>query len=271
MARRKGETFPSDHRRWFRVAEDILDDETLNSVDPDVFRFYFRLLAMLNRTKARDGKIVLDRFALNACAMREQRRHALRVARAGAEAGLYRLSEDGEQVSIHVSKWAKFQELAPTKPRRRPNESPATTPTPKTTPTPTKRDSPSRQGSLLDRGGESGTPEAKAEAAWPAIRSAFAEHGKQLREGLGKDRRRQIAARIRDGATEVELVAAVHGYVVKHRGLAPDRNGYDPSQWFEPDTVFKATGFSARVEAGMGPRDLARVRPKTPSRSVGAW
>lgn len=126
MARKPGETFPSDHRRWFRLYEDLLDDPALNGVSADVFRFYVRLLAMLNRTKQRDGKIRFDRFALNACAMREQRRHALAVARSGAEAGLFTLSEEGADVLIQVPKWAELQGVAPAEPQRDPSGAPPT-------------------------------------------------------------------------------------------------------------------------------------------------
>ena len=59
MARRKGEIFPSDHRRYFRVMEDVLDNTKLACASADVFRFYIRLLAMLNRTKSHSGEIAL--------------------------------------------------------------------------------------------------------------------------------------------------------------------------------------------------------------------
>lgn len=136
MARKPGERFPSDHRRWFRVMEDILDDPKLENCSPDVFRFYFRLLAMLNRTKSRDGSISLGRRALNSAAGREQLRHSLRVARSGAEAGLYRLCVDGEQALITVSKWPELQYIAPTEPRRSPNDPPVTKTKTKTTTAP---------------------------------------------------------------------------------------------------------------------------------------
>lgn len=144
MARRPGERFPSDHRRWFRVAEDILDDPKLARVSADVFRFYLRLLAMLNRTKSRDGTIRLDRFALNACAMREQRRHALAIARSGADTGLYGICEDGQSVTISVPNWLKFQQLAPETPHQAPSVTPRPTPTPTPTPTQAERPAPGR-------------------------------------------------------------------------------------------------------------------------------
>ena len=81
----------------------------------------------------------------NACAMREQRRHALRVASEGAEAGLYRLSEDGAHVVIAVSKWPELQELAPAPPQQHPSSTPATKTKTKTTPK-TKTNSPPSEG-----------------------------------------------------------------------------------------------------------------------------
>ena len=125
MARRKGETFPSDGRRWFKVFEDILDDPKLVDCSADVFRFYFRLLAMLNRTKNKNGRITLGRLALNLCAGREQLRHSLRVARSGADAGLYALSEEGLQTVITVPKWAEMKGTAPKVPRPAPASAPA--------------------------------------------------------------------------------------------------------------------------------------------------
>ena len=109
--------FPDDGRAWFRVTSDLLDDPKLNGdCSADVFRFYLRLLAMLNRTRNTTGTIALDRRALNSCAVREQHRHALRVARAGALRNLYTLSTDGLQTLITVPKWPEIQGIAsPTK------------------------------------------------------------------------------------------------------------------------------------------------------------
>ena len=152
-------TYPSDHRRWFRVMEDILDDPKLgDGVSADVFRFYFRLLAMLNRTKSRDGAITLGRRALNLCAGREQLRHSLRVARGGALAGLYTLSVDGAQTLITVPNWPNRQEYAPAKLRPDSGETPATTP--KTTP---KTNTPPRSA----RGGHSPPPDPFQESLIP--------------------------------------------------------------------------------------------------------
>jgi len=259
MARKPGEVFPSDRRRWFRLYEDLLDDPALNSVAPDVFRFYVRLLAMLNRTKQRDGTIRFDRFALNACAMREQRRHALSVARSGAEAGLFTLSEEGADVLIQVPKWAELQGVAPAEPRRDPSRTPPTktktkTKT-KTTPKPPSPSAPAAAASRGSRRSRSVKIDPRVLEVWPRIREAFAAHGRSLGEQPGADRSKLIAARLDEGATEGDLVAAVHGYVNFHGALA-ERDGFDARKYFRPSTVFKRDGFSDRVELGAQGRSL---------------
>lgn len=137
MARRKGEEYPSDHRRWFRVMEDILDDPKLDDELPaDVFRFYFRLLAMLNRTKAKDGVVTLTRRAMGLCSGRSQHRYSLKLASVGEVAGLYTMRTEGERTTFTVPNWAEHQGFAPAPPQPDPNETPPPNPTPKTTPTP---------------------------------------------------------------------------------------------------------------------------------------
>lgn len=86
------------------------------------------------------------------------------------------------------------------------------------------------------------------------VRAAFAEHGTTLGESIGADRADLIAKRLDAGATPDDLVAAVHGYV-RQNGLEP-RGDFDPRRFFRPQTVFKAEGFSDRVDAGRGPRPI---------------
>lgn len=69
---------------------------------------------------------------------------------------------------------------------------------------------------------------------------------------IGCDRAALIAKRINEGATTEDLVAAVHGYV-RTNGLEP-RGDFDPRRFLQPQTIFKAEGFSDRVDAGRGPR-----------------
>ena len=116
--------------------EDILDDPKLEQCSPDEFRFFFRLLAMLNRTKSRDGEIELTHAALRLLSGREQLRAAVAVWRRGNEAGLWRIRAEGPRNFTCVPKWPKVQELAPKLPPKAPEEIPPPTPTPTPTPTP---------------------------------------------------------------------------------------------------------------------------------------
>ena len=138
MARKKGEIFPSDHRRYFLVMEDILDCDKLDRCSADVFRFYIRVLAMLNRSKSKDGNIRLNRSSLRVCAGRTKLKAALEIAKSGAELGLFSLSHGGEVevmsrpcggdvTVIHVPKWAKIQGLSPP-PNPNPNPNPIVPP-----------------------------------------------------------------------------------------------------------------------------------------------
>lgn len=224
-------TYPSDHRRYFHVLEDILDSPKLrDEVSADVFRFYIRLLAMLNRTKSRDGSINLGRRALNLCAGREQRRHSLAIARGGAVAGLYTLSVDGEQALIRVPNWAKHQGYTPTTLRPDSDETPPPNPVPNPTPTtppisPPKSDKP-------------GSPEAKAREAWPELRRAAAAYGVGWGKTPGSAQVKIIADRIKaDGLNEDQLEAIIHGYIAL-RGTTPD-DRFDPLKHLYPSTLYR--------------------------------
>jgi len=260
--RKQGEQFPSDHRRWFRVTEDILDDPKLDDDLPaDVFRAFMRILAMLNRTKSRDGILALSRRAASLVAGRERFGAALARLRHGADAGLYTLRCENGKTVIEVAKWPKHQGFAPTAPQQEPAETPAPTPTP----TPTPKEESGSQGPLFNSQSQrSNAKKLKSHgqvlAAWPAIRSAFAEHDGKLSEEPGPDRIGLISKRLSEGRSETELVAAVHGYVVFHRGLEPCEDGFDPRQYFTVGRIFRAEGFSDLVDLGMGPRDAIPPR-----------
>lgn len=105
-----------------------------------------------------------------------------------------------------------------------------------------------------------GQVDPRVEAAWPAIRAAFAEHGTQLGESIALDRSKLIAKRIDAGATPDDLVAAVHGYA---RSGLEKRGDYDPARYFRPQTIFKEDGFSDRVDAGRGPRPVRSTISQT--------
>ena len=130
--------FPSDHRPWFRCLTDILHDEKLNGgCPPAVAWAYIRLLAMLQQTGSRDGKISLDHRALAFLTCRAQHRHALSIARALEEHSLCTLSARGVHVELTVSKWAEIQGFAPplrveeSRVDKKPPLSPPKAPTPK--------------------------------------------------------------------------------------------------------------------------------------------
>ena len=111
----------------------------------------------------------------------------------------------------------------------------------------------------------------RVEEAWPAIRSAFAEHGCQLGERVGHDRAELIAKRLDEGATPEDLVAAVHGYVHIHDGLKADpKSGFNPRKWFQPKTVFKHEAFSDRVDAGRS-RNVRRLDDERMARLKERW
>lgn len=131
MTRKKHGSYPSEHRRYFRVQEDILDDPKLDDELPaDVFRFYFRLLAMLNRTKSKDGSIVLSKRALCLLAGRERHGYALATASSGAVAELYSLSHRDGKTFVTVPKWAENQGFARTGFGSDSDEIPVPNPTP---------------------------------------------------------------------------------------------------------------------------------------------
>ena len=162
------------------MLEDILDSPKLrDDVSADVFRFYIRLLAMLNRTKSRDGKINLGRRAINLCAGREQLRHSLAVARGGAVAGLYTLSVDGEQALITVPNWAKHQGFTPARLRSDSGETPPPNPNPNPNPTTAPKRAEARQPPTLDgfvRMLKGEIPTGLGGETWPSPAAWFEEH-----------------------------------------------------------------------------------------------
>lgn len=113
--------YPSDATGWFRLYyDDLLDNPVFEQESAEVFRFYINLMALLKRTRSRDGRILLSRRALTRCAVREKYRAALKIAREGAKAGLWEIlseSEDGSETLIEFPNWAKIQCITPEKPQ----------------------------------------------------------------------------------------------------------------------------------------------------------
>lgn len=243
--------YPSDHRRWFRVNEDILDDEKLAAVSADVFRFYFRLLAMLNRTKSRDGKIALDRWALNAAAMRDRHGAALALARCGAGAGLFRLRYEGSTAFIEVYKWPVIQELAPAELRRDSSRTPSPKTTPKTTPTPIKKESAPPALELVE-------PEVIS-AEWGEVVDAMSAYVPSRAGCRSSAKRSASMAKVAKQFGPTAPVDAIHGYAAMHFGK-PASNGFDPEVNFTVETIWSGK-VAKYLDADREARDSGRVRP----------
>lgn len=179
----------------------------------------------------------------------------------------YAVKRYSNRWEVHVRKFSKKQgfeseelhqklsddgkELPPPNPNPNPNPIPNTeeekTPNPQTPPAPPAPRARVRRSA--------GHVDPRVEQAWPAIRTAFSEHGTSLSESIAIDRSKLIAKRIDAGATADDLVAAVHGYV-RANGLERRPDGFDPGRYFRPQTIFKEDGFSDRVDAGRGPRTI---------------
>lgn len=248
-------------KHWFRVADSILFE---GWSDAEIATMV-RLSAYLNTRWARDGKdaesagfVSLDLASARLVCGRTHRADCERALRALGARLTLSVEAIGYRFEIKWPKWPEFQGLAPRElPASRPRVAPSGTPPPPPPPTHTPKppEAPSAPPAPRARAGRARRAvDPGAEAAWPAIRAAFAEHGAALGESIGRDRADLIAKRIADGATPDDLVAAVHGYV-RANGLDP-RGDFEPRRYFRPQTVFKAEGFSDRVDAGRGPRPV---------------
>lgn len=126
--------YPSDHRRWFRVMEDILDDPKLNG-EEWVWGAYIRTLAMLNRTKSKDGILRVSGRQLGVLMGRSRGDIASKRLASAVHLGLITAARYADYTLIMVTKWPEHQGFAPA--RLRPDS--VQTPSPKTTPTPTPK------------------------------------------------------------------------------------------------------------------------------------
>ncbi len=244
--------------------EDILDDPKLAGVDGDTFRFFMRLLAMLNRTKNRTGNIFLDRFALNACTMREQRRHALRIARAGAAAGLYRMSEDGLEVSIAVGKWPELQGFAPAKPRRNPSVTPPPVPVPIPLPVP-KKEAKETSGNkpssdlVLTAGEMSGE-----DTLWEQVNSTFRSYMPRARGLVLSKSRRARMAKVEKEFGDGSAIGALNGYAAMHLTEPANGSSFNPLTNFNPETCWRACNVGKYLDANNAAEDLGLKPPYLP-------
>lgn len=107
--RSDGRARPSEHRRYVRVMEDVLDCPKLAQCDGDGFRAYIQILLMLNRSKSRDGQITLNRHALMAATRKGRVDAALRVIQHLADIGLMSVRHRSDVAWILVPKWSELQ------------------------------------------------------------------------------------------------------------------------------------------------------------------
>jgi len=80
---------------------------------------------------------------------------------------------------------------------------------------------------------------------WPRLQEAAKKYGKDWRK-LSHARLKLINARMREGATEDDLVAAIHGAVVS---MGEAREGFDPSRFITPETIYRPSNFDKYMEA----------------------
>lgn len=123
MPRRK---FPSDHRPWFRVLEEILDDPVLTSVSLEKQMVFIRVLAMLHRAQSRDGVLTLSGAGIKALTKRSREPDAAKIltqldasfklASRGLRASSpLALSYVGASYVLTAPNWAILQGFAPAK------------------------------------------------------------------------------------------------------------------------------------------------------------
>ena len=216
------------------MTEDILDDAALGEVSAEAFRAYVRLLAMLNRMRSEDGKISLDRRGICFVAARTRVDYAEASLSQLEARSLLTMTKVGPRYDLAVSKWPEIQGLGLHSDSGTDTDTDIKKKRAHSAPPPPRNQKPRKP--------KAKEPDPRAIEAWPGIRAAFAEHGKQVGEQVGVDRAALLAKRLDEGHTPEDLVMAVHGYVRGHGGLEP-QDGFDPSRYFRPQTIFKADGF----------------------------
>ena len=85
---------------------------------------------------------------------------------------------------------------------------------------------------------------------WPRLQEAAKKYGKDWRK-LSHARLKLINARMREGASEDDLVAAIHGAVVS---MGEAREGFDPSRFITPETIYRPSNFDKYLEAAPSQR-----------------
>jgi uncharacterized phage protein (TIGR02220 family) len=85
----------------------------------------------------------------------------------------------------------------------------------------------------------------KVRSVWPQLQSEALRHGKAWRK-LSEPRLKLIAARLSEGASEADLVAAIHGALGFWGAGDSD---FKPSKYLTPETLYRASNFWRYVEA----------------------
>lgn len=247
-------------KHWFKCPDSVADEDWTN----DQLATLIRLQSRLNTRWARNGlggedagRITLTAGDAIAVTHRSSFARAALLLRACSACASLTVRVERASVIIEWPKWPEFQglhsrELPESRPLRdSDSDSDARRKTePPKPPSPAAPVPPAPRARRLRRR----LVDPRSQEAWDAIRAAFSEHGTELGSNLGLDRSDLIAKRLDEGVTPEDLVAAVHGYV-RQNGLEP-RGDFDPRRFFRPQTVFKAEGFSDRVDAGKGPRPV---------------
>lgn len=251
-------------RKYFHVADSVADEPWSN----DELAALIRLMGKMNTRWARNNltpeqasTIRLGPTEIMAVSGKRRPDVALTLLERLADVASMSVRRDGYVVEIN---WPNFAEFQGYEGRARPQRghSVSVSASVSVSELEEKTRAPSATPAARARVRRSaGQVDPRVEAAWPAIRDAFAEHGTQLGESIAIDRSKLIAKRIDAGATTDDLVAAVHGYV-RANGLERRPDGFDPGRYFRPQTIFKEDGFSDRVDAGRGPRPVARGASK---------
>ncbi len=162
--------YASDHRRWFRVMEDVLDDPGYRGLSAADKVAWIDLLAVFNRQQAhRSGNCIVLPWSRAMLAMSSQNRRAAsaRASRLARGVGVsFARTADG--LLCYIPKWSKMQGLTPTGLRPSSVVTPRTTTTPTTTPTPSSKSDIAPKGkksitaTMAPINGEPATPRSKA-------------------------------------------------------------------------------------------------------------
>lgn len=262
--------YPSDHRRWFRVLEGILDDPGYRGLNNGDKAIWIDLLATFNRMKAHKtgNAIVLAlrdaTFVMGSRTTRDLFTRARRLTR-GVDVLFARVPEG---VLIYIPKWAEIQELTPSGLPRSSAATPCTTPSPTPTPIqppptvpPPSEPAPEQPPGKPARGGGAQSRSAKLDArvdeVWPTLQErANLCYGRAWRDKPGRAARMLLRGRIEDGATDEQLVKAIDGCATYNPPNDPDRRKY-----IRPETVYQPSKFDGYVDAAE--ETTPKGKPKT--------